>query len=85
MPGESGGRLTVTVGRRELEDLNDAWAAYLKATRNVEAVDPVVAMQRTGSVLRTLDRLVSSMASGPLRPGSREEETPQSPQPGVKG
>jgi hypothetical protein len=66
MPGESEGRLTVSVGRRELEDLTGAWEAYVDATQ-VKPVDPVLAMQRTGSVLRSLERVMAN-----LNPKSRD-------------
>jgi hypothetical protein len=64
MPGESGGRLTVSVGRREFENLTGAWAAYLEATQTRKPVDPVLAMQRTGSVLRSLEALAATVATG---------------------
>lgn len=66
MPGESEGRLTVSVGRRELEELTGAWEAYVDATK-VKPVDPVLAMQRTGSVLRSLERVMAN-----LNPKSRD-------------
>lgn len=61
MPGESGARLTMTVGRREFEELSGAWASYLEATKTREGVDPVVAMQRTGTVLRSLEHLLATL------------------------
>lgn len=63
MPGESEGRLTVSVGRREFENLTGAWAAYLEATQTPKPVDPVLAMRRTGSVLRSLEQLAGTVVS----------------------
>lgn len=65
MPGELPGRLTVSVGRPEFEDLAAAWAAYLQATGTTDAVDPVLAMQRAGAVLRSLERLSATLECGP--------------------
>ncbi|MGX9898996.1 hypothetical protein ACW0JT_02330 [Arthrobacter sp. SA17] len=70
MPGESGGRLTVSVGRREFEDLTGAWAAYLEVTQTPKPVDPVLAMQRAGSVLRSLDTLAATVVAGDELPGA---------------
>ena len=64
MPGESGERLTLSVGRREFEELGSAWASYLQATKSLEAVDPVLAMQRTGVVIRALEQLMNTLESG---------------------
>lgn len=61
MPAEPGARLTMTVGRREFEELTSAWASYLQATKPVERVDPVVAMQRTGTLLRSLEDLLATL------------------------
>ena len=50
------------VGRRKYEDLTGAWAAYREATRLAAgAVDPVVAMRRTGDVLRSVDRFLADL------------------------
>lgn len=49
------------VGRAEYEDLSRRWGDYLAATgAGSGPVDPVMALQRTGEVLRALDRLLSS-------------------------
>ncbi|WP_309106049.1 hypothetical protein [Arthrobacter sp.] len=77
MPGESGGRLTLSVGRREFEELAGAWASYLQATESLEAVDPVLAMQRTGAVLRALEQLMSTLEPGTRLGGSNGEDAPQ--------
>lgn len=54
--------MTVSVGRREFEELNREWADYVAATSAGSGpVDPVLALRRTGRVLRTLDRLLASM------------------------
>jgi hypothetical protein len=66
MPGESGGRLTLSVGRREFENLTGAWAAYLEVTHTPKPVDPVLAMRRTGSVLRSLEQLAGTVVSEKL-------------------
>ena len=66
MPGESGGRLTLSVGRREFENLTGAWAAYLEVTQTPKPVDPVLAMRRTGSVLRSLEQLAGTVVSEKL-------------------
>lgn len=64
MPGESERVLTVSVSRQEFEDLTGAWAAYLEATQSRNGpIDPVLAMQRTGSVLRSLERVMAHMTS----------------------
>jgi hypothetical protein len=76
MPGESGGRLTLSVGRREFEELAGAWASYLQATKSLEAVDPVLAMQRTGAVLRALEQLMNTLESGSRPPGTNGEMPP---------
>lgn len=61
MPEETNHGATVMVGRAEYEDLSRLWADYLAATRAGSGpVDPVMALQRTGEVLRALDRLLSS-------------------------
>lgn len=63
MVGESG-RLTVSVGQHEFQDLTAAWASYVEATRATGSpVDPILAMQRTGSVLRSLDRVMATLTS----------------------
>lgn len=80
MPGESGGRLTLAVGGREFEELAGAWASYLQATKKLEAVDPVVAMQRTGAVLRALDQLMKTLDHGAELAGSDGEDAPQQAQ-----
>jgi hypothetical protein len=77
MPGESGGRLTVSVGRREFEDLAGAWAAYLEVTQTPKAVDPVLAMRRTGSVLRSLEMLAATVVSGQELPGDDDADAGQ--------
>lgn len=63
MPGESGGRLTVSVGRREFENLTGAWTAYLEVTQTSKPVDPILAMRRTGTVLRSLEQLAATVVS----------------------
>ena len=68
MSAEAGERLTISVGRREFDELTGAWAAYREVTQGIEAVDPVLAMQKTGSVLRSLDRLVASLTPEPAVP-----------------
>ncbi|MDQ0077848.1 hypothetical protein [Arthrobacter oryzae] len=56
------GRLTVSVGRREFENLNREWADYLAATSaGSSPVDPVLTLRCTGGVLRSLDRLLASI------------------------
>ncbi|MGX9899002.1 hypothetical protein ACW0JT_02365 [Arthrobacter sp. SA17] len=77
MPGESGGRLTLTVGRREFEELAAAWASYRQATKSLEAVDPVLAMQRTGSVLRALEQLMKTLEPGTNYAGTDGEAAAQ--------
>ncbi|WP_458112815.1 hypothetical protein M1D88_01215 [Arthrobacter sp. R1-13] len=77
MPDESGGRLTLFVGRREFEELAGAWASYLQATKSLEAVDPVLAMQRTGAVLRALEQLMSTLEPDTRLGGSNGEDAPQ--------
>lgn len=70
MPGLSGRRLTVSVGQKEFEDLTGAWASYLAATRAAKGpVDPVLAMQRTGSVLRSLDSVMATLTAEPEKIG----------------
>lgn len=64
MLGKSGGRRTISVGRREFEDLTEAWAAYLPVTQTPKPVDPVLAMQQAGSVLRSLDTLAGTVVAG---------------------
>lgn len=77
MPGESGGRLTLSVGRREFEELAAAWASYLQATKSLEAVDPVLAMQRTGAVLRALEQLMKTLEPGTKPAGPAAEDAPE--------
>ncbi|WP_461164034.1 hypothetical protein [Arthrobacter sp. R4-81] len=69
MPEESGRRLTVSVGRREFENLQGAWAAYLDVTQTARPVDPVLAMRQTGSLLRSLERLAGTVISDQNVPG----------------
>lgn len=80
MPGESGGRLTLSVGGREFEELAGAWASYFQATKSLEAVDPVVAMQKTGAVLRALDQLMKTLEHGAEPAGSDGQDAPQQAQ-----
>lgn len=80
MPGESGGRLTLSVGGREFEELAGAWASYLQATKSLEAVDPVVAMQRTGAVLHALDQLMKTLEHGAEPAGADDEDDQQQAQ-----
>jgi hypothetical protein len=80
MPGESGGRLTLSVGGREFEELAGAWASYLQTTKSLEAVDPVVAMQKTGAVLRALDQLMKTLEHGAEPAGSDGQDAPQQAQ-----
>lgn len=62
MPGESNARLTLSVGKREFEDLAGAWTAYLEATQSKPGpVDPVLAMQRTGTILRALKAVFATL------------------------
>lgn len=64
MPEVPVARLTLRVGRREFENLTDAWSAYRGATDPATgAVDPVLAMQRTGDVLRCLNRFLATAES----------------------
>lgn len=66
MPEAAGERLTVSVGRLEFEDLSGAWAAYREATDRANGiVDPVLAMQRTGDVLRSVDRFLGTLNPKP--------------------
>lgn len=56
------GRLTLSVGRREFEQLNREWADYVAAaTAGSSPVDPVLTLRRTGGVLRSLDLLLASI------------------------
>jgi hypothetical protein len=62
MPAESDVRLTLSVGRREFEALTAAWAAYTEVTQPEKgSVDPVLAMQRTGFVLRSLNAVMETL------------------------
>ncbi len=59
-----GGRLTITVGKREFEDMTDAWAAYRDVTEPaVGGVDPILALQRTGDVLRSVEHFLATVDS----------------------
>jgi hypothetical protein len=70
MPGESEERLTVSVGKREFEDLTGALVAYTEATQaNNRPVDPVLAMQRTGTVLQCLQEVFSTLGVEPKKSG----------------
>jgi hypothetical protein len=77
MPGESGGRLTLSVGRREFEHLTGAWASYLQATKTLEAVDPVLAMQRTGTLMRSLEHLLATLDPGSELSGTEGGDAPK--------
>ena len=77
MPDDSVGRLTFSVGRRDFEELTGAWASYLQATRSRDSVDPVLAMQRTGDVLRKLEQLMNTLEPGTQLGGTAPEVTPQ--------
>ena len=64
MPEIPVGRLTLRVGRREFEDLTGAWAAYREVTERANGVlDPVLAMRRTGDVLRSVDHFLATVDS----------------------
>jgi hypothetical protein len=66
MPEAPGKKLTVRVGRREFEDLREAWAAYREVTDlGNGALDPVLAMRRSGDVLRSVDRFLATVDSEP--------------------
>lgn len=66
MPEDSSGRLTVSVGRGEFEDLTSAWLAYHEvAHAEIGSVDPVLAIRRAGSVLRSLERVLATFSTGP--------------------
>jgi hypothetical protein len=70
MHGESGARLTISVGKREFENLTDAWTAYTDATQSKTAViDPVLALQRTGDILRSLAAVLATLGVEPEKPG----------------
>lgn len=63
MPVKPEARLTVTVGRQEFEELMSAWAEYTAVTSMEPGqMDPVHALRNTGEVLRSLDRLLSSLS-----------------------
>jgi hypothetical protein len=70
MPGESDARLTVSVAKREFENLTAAWVAYLAATQSSTVpVDPVLAMQRTGTILRSLKAVITTLDVESEKPG----------------
>lgn len=77
MPEASGGRLTVSVGRREFENLTGAWAAYLEVTQTPKPVDPVLAMRRTGTVLRSLEQLAVTVVSEQKLTGADDDDAGQ--------
>jgi hypothetical protein len=78
MPGESGGRrITLSVVGNEFQDLTATGASYLQATKTLEAVDPILALQRTGAVLRALEQLVATLAPGSELPGTDGEDAQQ--------
>lgn len=71
MPGETGERLTISVDKREFENLSEAWTAYIEATESRTArIDPVLAMQRTGTVLRSLKAVIATLGVESANPGS---------------
>lgn len=70
MPESSGERLTVSVGRREFENLYGAWAAYTDATQARNGtVDPVLALQRTGTILQSLKAIIATLDVESEKPG----------------
>jgi hypothetical protein len=70
MPGESGERLSVSVGKREFENLTGAWVAYLEVRQSKNGpIDPILAMQRTGTVLRSLEAIIATLGIEPEKPG----------------
>lgn len=70
MPEASGGRLTVSVGKREFENLYGAWAAYTDATQaRGGTIDPVLAMQRTGIILQSLKAIIATLDVESEKPG----------------
>lgn len=65
MPEESSGRLTLSVGEQEYERLTASWAAYREAAEPAAGpVDPVLAMQRTGVVLRSVEKFLGTVTIG---------------------
>jgi hypothetical protein len=65
MTEESNRRLTISVGQREYELLTHSWAAYREAVQPLAGpVDPVLAMQRTGDVLRSVDQFLGTLTIG---------------------
>jgi hypothetical protein len=74
MPGQSDVRLNVSVGKREFEDLTGAWAAYLEVTQSKDRpIDPVLAMQRTGSVLRSVEAVLATLDGETEKPKESAE------------
>jgi hypothetical protein len=81
MPEGPDARMTVSVGRREFEELNREWADYVAAaSAGPGPVDPVLTLRRTGRVLQSLDRLLASMdcedGKAPSPVGAHEHEGP---------
>ncbi|WP_146072338.1 hypothetical protein [Arthrobacter sp. Y81] len=74
------GRLTLSVGQQEFEQLNREWADYVAgASAGSSPVDPVLTLRRTGGVLRSLDRLLASIGreapSGAEHHGAEDRES----------
>lgn len=67
---DSSGRLALSVGRREFEDLASTWEAYLEVAQpEIGSVDPVHAMRRAGCVLRSLERVLATLSPEPEKAG----------------
>ncbi|MBT2534180.1 hypothetical protein J7E83_19030 [Arthrobacter sp. ISL-48] len=62
MPEGSSGRLAVSVGQQEYERLTASWAAYREAVEPLAGpIDPVLAMQRSGVVLRSVEKFLGTV------------------------
>lgn len=62
MPEGQSERGTVAIGRAEIEDLHQAWMEYLSAADpRAGVVDPVLALKRTGAVLRSVERVLAAV------------------------
>jgi hypothetical protein len=68
-------RSTVSVGLEEIAELSRAWAEYKATAGNGSGpVDPILALRKTGAILRSVEKVLASVASE----ANRDQQHPTS-------
>ncbi|MFK4637180.1 hypothetical protein [Paenarthrobacter histidinolovorans] len=63
MDTDTSRRRTVEVSLSDLIELSKAWEDFQATIKNNPATDPVEYLQKTGSILRSVERLLTSSES----------------------